>query len=60
MPSRNDRCPCGSGAKYKRCCVVRLDAVARELRARDAFLKDLTAWLRVEHEATVEEAGRRR
>jgi hypothetical protein len=31
--------------------------VARELRERDAFLDDLTAWLRVEHEATVEEAG---
>jgi hypothetical protein len=58
MPSRNDRCPCGSGAKFKRCCLVRLDAVARDLRERDAFLDDLTAWLRVEHEATVEEAGR--
>jgi hypothetical protein len=58
MPSRNDRCPCGSGAKFKRCCLVRLDAVARELRERDAFLDDLTAWLRVGHEATVEEAGR--
>ncbi|MGH2947206.1 MAG: hypothetical protein ACRDPC_13280 [Solirubrobacteraceae bacterium] len=31
--------------------------MARELRERDAFLDDLTAWLRVEHEATVEEAG---
>lgn len=57
MPSRNDRCPCGSGTKYKRCCLVRLDVVAHELRERDAFLDDLTAWLRVEHEATVEEAG---
>jgi hypothetical protein len=58
MPSRNDPCPCGSGAKFKRCCLVRLDAVARELRDRDAFLDDLTAWLRDEHEATVEEASR--
>jgi hypothetical protein len=32
--------------------------VARELRERDAFLDDLTAWLRLEHEATVEEAGK--
>ena len=22
-PLRNDRCPCGSGAKYKRCCAAR-------------------------------------
>ena len=22
---RNDKCPCGSGLKYKKCCLVRLD-----------------------------------
>jgi hypothetical protein len=27
---RNDLCPCGSGKKYKRCCMVRDEAVARE------------------------------
>lgn len=21
LPGRNDRCPCGSGKKYKRCCI---------------------------------------
>lgn len=21
MPSRNDKCPCGSGKKYKNCCM---------------------------------------
>jgi hypothetical protein len=31
--------------------------VARELRERDAFLDDLTAWVTLEHEATVEKAG---
>ena len=23
LPGRNDRCPCGSGLKYKQCCLVR-------------------------------------
>ena len=27
---RNDLCPCGSGKKYKRCCMTRDEAVARE------------------------------
>jgi hypothetical protein len=31
--------------------------VARELRERDVFLGDLIAWLRAEHEQTLEEAG---
>ena len=57
MPSRNQPCPCGSGIKYKRCCLVRLEAVARELRDRDAFLGGLIAWLRSEHKHDIEEAG---
>jgi hypothetical protein len=57
MPSRNEPCPCGSGQKDKRCCLVQLDVVAREPRERDAFLGDLTAWLRAEHEQTLDEAG---
>src|ERR1035437_7478403 len=57
MPSRNEPCPCGSGRKYKRCCLVQLDVVARELRERDAFLGDLTAWLRAEHAQKLEESG---
>lgn len=57
MPSRNDSCPCGSGTKYKRCCLVRLDAVACELRERDAFVGSLTAWLKAEHEQEIEDAG---
>ena len=56
MPSRNDQCPCGSGRKFKRCCLERLEFVARELRARDELVDDVVAWLRVEHEPTVREA----
>ena len=57
MPSRNQPCPCGSGIKYKRCCLASLEAVARELRDRDAFLGALIAWLRSEHQHDIEEAG---
>jgi SEC-C motif len=27
---RNDPCPCGSGNKYKKCCLAKEEAVARE------------------------------
>lgn len=56
MPARNDRCPCGSGAKFKRCCLLRLDAVAHELRAREAVLKRLVDWVRDEHADALDEA----
>ncbi len=23
MPGRNEKCPCGSGKKYKKCCMIR-------------------------------------
>src|SRR5580704_1787282 len=29
-PGRNDPCPCGSGNKYKKCCLAKEEAVARE------------------------------
>ena len=29
-PGRNDRCPCGSGKKYKACCLTKDDAVEHE------------------------------
>jgi tetratricopeptide (TPR) repeat protein len=33
---RNDQCPCGSGKKYKRCCLPRNEAAAAELAAAAA------------------------
>lgn len=30
---RNDPCPCGSGKKYKKCCLVKDEADARAARA---------------------------
>ena len=29
-PGRNDRCPCGSGKKYKACCLTNDEAAERE------------------------------
>src|ERR1700674_2929061 len=33
-PGRNDLCPCGSGNKYKKCCLAKEEAVAREQLAK--------------------------
>jgi hypothetical protein len=33
---RNDPCPCGSGKKYKQCCLDKDEAKAREARAKEA------------------------
>jgi SEC-C motif len=33
---RNDPCHCGSGRKYKQCCLAKDEAVAREARAKEA------------------------
>ena len=32
-PGRNDRCYCGSGMKYKRCCLAKDQEAEREARA---------------------------
>ncbi len=33
---RNDPCPCGSGKKYKQCCLAKDEAKARAARAKAA------------------------
>lgn len=32
-PGRNEPCHCGSGRKYKQCCLLKDEAVQREARA---------------------------
>jgi len=34
-PGRNDRCPCGSGKKYKACCLPRDEAAERQRLAAE-------------------------
>ena len=67
-PGRNDPCPCGSGKKYKRCCLERdqvamlapLNAKRAELKAERAELKASAANRRAradeELRATLDEA----
>jgi hypothetical protein len=40
---RNDRCPCGSGKKYKHCCMARDEAATRERLAAAATATTATA-----------------
>lgn len=35
-PGRNDKCPCGSGRKYKHCCLAKDEEEARVARAKAA------------------------
>lgn len=37
MPGRNDPCPCGSGKKYKRCCLGRSEEVSSEMTLSPRF-----------------------
>ena len=41
---RNASCPCGSGRKYKRCCLGKEERAAREARVDDAVGRRIQAW----------------
>jgi tetratricopeptide (TPR) repeat protein len=45
MPAtgRNDPCPCGSGKKYKKCCLARDEAAANAQRQHSAAAKSIAA-----------------
>ena len=53
---RNDLCPCGSGQKYKRCCLPRDEAAAVE-RARARELEQAAATFAVEDDDGLDEAS---
>ncbi len=40
----NERCYCGSGKKYKKCCMVKDSEVEKEARTQEE--KELDDWLR--------------
>ncbi len=45
-PGRNEPCPCGSGRKYKQCCLPKdeaLDAAARKVKAEIAAAIEMPA-----------------
>ncbi len=37
LHARNEPCPCGSGRKYKQCCLAKDEAAARESREKTAL-----------------------
>jgi hypothetical protein len=41
---RNDPCPCGSGKKYKQCCLARDGAAAATARAAQAAAAPARPW----------------
>lgn len=43
---RNDPCPCGSAAKYKKCCLLKEDAVRQASAAAEAEAREhgTSAW----------------
>jgi len=54
-PGRNDRCPCGSGKKYKACCLTRDEAAENErLAAQQAVREERAAAKRNELRAARE------
>jgi hypothetical protein len=46
---RNEPCPRGSGAKYKRCCLARSDALVREVARLETVVAELGVWARHHH-----------
>jgi tetratricopeptide (TPR) repeat protein len=42
-PGRNDHCPCGSGKKYKKCCLAKDEAAEREAAAAAQAARDKRA-----------------
>ncbi len=54
---RNDPCPCGSGLKYKKCCLGKGNAAQRNLK--DLYLRKYSIRLKgEEHIETIRKAGR--
>src|SRR4051812_25874419 len=53
---RNDPCPCGSGKKFKKCCLISqgLDGSSSGLPHIDAQASDLAGWALQEEEAMLE------
>ena len=46
---RNARCPCGSGRKYKLCCLERAEEERQRARTADAVWARLQEWTITEH-----------
>src|SRR5215831_19437621 len=47
---RNDPCPCGSGKKYKKCCLPKEEAVKLEAHAKEKVVREERATARREEQ----------
>lgn len=56
-PGRNDPCPCGSGKKYKKCCLAETFVQSgKEETARKRLVANLLTFYNRQHKETIEEA----
>lgn len=55
-PGRNSPCPCGSGKKYKVCCLAKDEDREREERAPDRAAEKALSWLLKHHGEQVHDA----
>jgi SEC-C motif len=53
---RNAPCPCGSGRKYKLCCLARAAEVRQRARTTDAIWERLQEWTIAEHPEHIDAA----
>lgn len=55
-PGRNDRCPCGSGKKYKACCLTRDEAAETERLAAEQAEREERAAAKRDELRTIRDA----
>ncbi len=46
---RNDSCPCGSGKKYKQCCLPKVRELANERAANREVVQEAVDWIARQH-----------
>jgi len=56
VSTRNARCPCGSGQKFKRCCADLADTASAAALAHAAVGKRIQAWAAVHHRDALDAA----
>jgi uncharacterized protein YecA (UPF0149 family) len=54
--SRNAPCPCGSGKKYKKCCLAKDEAAASSITVSEGAVARALAWLREHYPEEIERA----
>ncbi len=53
---RNDPCPCGSGKKYKKCCLLQEEAATSQVRGERSAVQTALDWLHTKYPEEVDEA----